>query len=180
MMPKKIPEFIFKEGFAHHWQYHKEDGSSYPLRMARNNFGCWCGYVGLPKGHPCFGLWYDDVHDKYPDLAVHGGLTYSEGLFSWDLVEKKGEERRAELNRMIEKRRKEEGTEYWEFGFDCNHFNDIAPLMPTYPGFEPPELETHGRFITYKDKNWVIKETERLARQFEEIEMGQNKKKKNK
>jgi hypothetical protein len=180
MIPKEIPDYIKREGFAHQWEYQKKDGSTYLLRMARNDFGCWCGYVGLPKGHPCFGMWYDDIHEKYPDLQVHGGLTYSEGLFSWALVEKKGEERRQELDRMIKERGNQ--TDYWEFGFDCNHFNDIAPLMPSlYPPEYSPEYDL-GKYsyITYKTKMWVINETESLARQFEEIEIAAARKKKKK
>lgn len=35
------------------------------------------GYVALPPGHPCYGLDYDTIHDRY-DINVNGGLTYSE------------------------------------------------------------------------------------------------------
>lgn len=31
------------------------------------------GYVGVPKGHPWYGLSYNDI-----DASVHGGLTYSD------------------------------------------------------------------------------------------------------
>jgi hypothetical protein len=55
---------------------------------------------------------------------------------------------------------------FWEFGFDCNHYNDIAPLM-SHSSFTPKSM-------TYKDKDWVIAETEKLARQFEEIEASKN------
>ena len=34
------------------------------------------GYVCLPPGHPCYGMDYDDIHDKYP-IDVHGGLTFA-------------------------------------------------------------------------------------------------------
>src|SRR4051812_22063009 len=40
----------------------------------RNHGGAWCGYVGLPPGHPAHGLGYNDVHG----VDVHGGLTYAE------------------------------------------------------------------------------------------------------
>jgi hypothetical protein len=32
-----------------------------------------CGYVGVDREHPLFGVHYDDT----PDLYVHGGLTFS-------------------------------------------------------------------------------------------------------
>lgn len=36
--------------------------------------GHLCGYVGVPKGHRCSGLGYNDMID----IEVYGGLTYSE------------------------------------------------------------------------------------------------------
>ncbi len=33
----------------------------------------WCGYVGVGKNHPKYGLSYDDVN-----VDVHGGLTYAQ------------------------------------------------------------------------------------------------------
>lgn len=36
------------------------------------------GYVILPKGHPLHGKHYSDIHNMFPDLDVHGGLTFSE------------------------------------------------------------------------------------------------------
>jgi hypothetical protein len=43
-----------------------------PCLMVRSvTMGAWCGYVGVPPGHPFHGKGYDDV-----DVAVHGGLTY--------------------------------------------------------------------------------------------------------
>lgn len=34
------------------------------------------GYVCLPKGHPCYGMDYDTIHDKY-NIDVNGGLTFA-------------------------------------------------------------------------------------------------------
>lgn len=34
------------------------------------------GYVGIPEGHPCFGVDYNEIQSIY-DINVHGGLTFS-------------------------------------------------------------------------------------------------------
>ena len=34
-----------------------------------------CAYVKIPKGHPCYGMDYDDI-----DVDVHGGLTFGDDL----------------------------------------------------------------------------------------------------
>lgn len=40
--------------------------------MVRGPSGAWCGYVGVPEGHPLHGKCYDDI-----DIEVHGGLTFA-------------------------------------------------------------------------------------------------------
>ncbi|GAI67576.1 unnamed protein product, partial [marine sediment metagenome] len=48
------------------------------LILRHQELGHLCGYVAVPKGHPCYGKHYD--HMPYDDLfpvEVHGGLTFS-------------------------------------------------------------------------------------------------------
>lgn len=40
-----------------------------------------CGYVSIPKNHPFYGKKYWDIEDK---IEVHGGLTFSGKLHSFD------------------------------------------------------------------------------------------------
>lgn len=63
----------------------------------RGPSGHWCGYVGVPKGHPAFGADYGDI-----DVSVHGGLTFA-GTMDAD----------------------PEGL--WWLGFDCAHLGDLVP-----------------------------------------------------
>lgn len=35
------------------------------------------GYACIPGWHPCYGLHYDEICDKY-GIRVHGGLTFAE------------------------------------------------------------------------------------------------------
>jgi hypothetical protein len=64
--------------------------------------GHLCGYVGVPKNHPAYGVSY--THEIFEHIDVHGGLTY-------------GDEGDGEF--------RPEGT-YW-FGFDCAHSGDLSP-----------------------------------------------------
>jgi hypothetical protein len=42
----------------------------FPIFARRNGMGVWCGYIGLPAGHPWSGL-------ANPRASVHGGVTYA-------------------------------------------------------------------------------------------------------
>ncbi len=107
--------------------------------LHRNTFGAWCGYVGVPPGHPWHGKSYDDV-----DVRVHGGLTYANGCAEHLChVPAPGEP----------------DALHW-FGFDCNHAFDYAPGL----GLEG--IRRDGQ--VYRDVNWVRRETEQLAEQLAE------------
>ena len=45
--------------------------ASYSCFILRNAHGNWCGYVGVPNGHPNYGKDRDE-------FDVHGGITYSD------------------------------------------------------------------------------------------------------
>ena len=65
-----------------------------------NSLGCWwrCGYVGIDKSSPLFGVEYNNEdHDLEDKIKVHGGLTFSDHFPSSDL---------------------------WWFGFDTAHCFD--------------------------------------------------------
>lgn len=77
----------------------------YYCQCNRNRQGSWCGYVGVPNGHKWYGLGYDEIHNREPELSVHGGLTFAsaprdDGWFPPDL---------------------------WVVGFDCAHSGDLSP-----------------------------------------------------
>lgn len=72
--------------------------------VVRNRMGALCGYVGMPVGHPWFGMHYDEVPQAM-DSAAHGGLTYSSecaGHICHDSP-----------------------NEVWWLGFDCGHYGDL-------------------------------------------------------
>lgn len=51
-----------------------DEASGLPCLIVRGPLGAWCGYVGVPEGHPKHGQEYDDV-----GADVHGGLTFARG-----------------------------------------------------------------------------------------------------
>ena len=89
---------------------------SVAVRQAK---GHWCGYVGLPKSHPWYGVSaYDDILDHNLDVTkisdiveVHGGITYA----------------------SFHKPHGCEEPDLWWFGFDCGHAWDIVPLDNDWP-----------------------------------------------
>lgn len=77
--------------------------SKYLIAVAVNDLGYRCGYVGVPKGDPLYGMQYDD--EIFDNISVHGGLSFSgtrKFITSDDL---------------------------WFFGFDCGHCGDAVDKM---------------------------------------------------
>lgn len=85
------------------------ESCGYPCAVLFQPLGHRCGYVGVPKAHPCYGKNYTEV-----EIDCHGGLTYADGqLFC---------SRRDDL---------------WWFGFDCAHAGDaedLGAMERYYPG----------------------------------------------
>lgn len=73
-----------------------------PCVILRNTIGALCGYVGVSKSHPLFGVDYNEV-----DLSAHGGVNFSDNL----------DDSPGPLRDL------------WWFGFDCCHYRDFAPVQ---------------------------------------------------
>ena len=101
--------------------------------------GQLCGYVAVPKGHPAYGKHYDSLED----ISAHGGLTFSgEGLG------------------MVKSKKKTSGK--WWFGFDCAHWQDLAPGMEALLRKYNPDRVVDGE---YRDMAYVGAEVRDLAMQ---------------
>ncbi len=128
------------------WQH-----KGYECMLVRNMHTLiWCGYVGVEPGHPAYGKKYDQV-----DVSVHGGLTYADACddgFICHTVPPGGEDN------------------VWWLGFDCAHYMDLVPSMKLVekeiqekdPGNRLGNMDT---WSTYRNFEWVKKETEALADQ---------------
>lgn len=74
--------------------------TGYKCRIERQkSSGTLCGYVGVFKGHPVWGVNYNDADWENPHIEVHGGLTFSD----------------TDKNEV-----------HW-FGFDTAHAGDFCP-----------------------------------------------------
>jgi len=151
--PTTVPTFDKSTWGDGPWQTEPDrlewEHAGLPCLANRNHYGAWCGYVAVPPGHPLHSKFYDDV-----DVSVHGGLTYAsacDGAICH--VPKPGEP-----------------DDVWWFGFDCNHYRDLAPAMATKqriydflqsPVFGPPLV--HGDI--YRTLDYVQAETNHLAEQ---------------
>ena len=60
------------------------------------------GYVAIPKGHPWYGMQYNDI-----PCDIHGGLTFSRSCNIFD-------------------------SEYWMIGFDTAHLGDNPHVWPLF------------------------------------------------
>lgn len=105
-------------------------------------FGNLCGYVGVTKKHPMFGVDYSNK--KCFDLNVHGGITFSNVCV--DDICHPGK------NKV-----------FW-FGFDCAHGGDYKPGI-SFMMYGETSYNKRGMEGTYKDIEFVKKEYIRLAKQ---------------
>jgi hypothetical protein len=121
-----------------------DEATGLPCLIVRGPLaGALCGYVGVPEGHPCFGVEYDA-----PGVDVHGGLTFA-GPCDPD--------RAHGICHVVEPG---EPDGVWWLGFDCAHGGDLAPA------FEAALRDVLGD--EYRDLDYVRAECARLAAQLAE------------
>jgi hypothetical protein len=118
----------------------------------RNHWGAWCGYVGVPPGHPSHGKGHDEV-----DVEVHGGLTYANEC----------------AGHVCHIPAPGRPDDVWWLGFDCAHYMDRQPGMDAFnEDFfkRHPDLERSAiPRETYKPIAYVKDECARLAAQLKEM-----------
>lgn len=119
-----------------------------PCIVNRATAGAWCGYVAVPPGHPFHGKDYN--HEDVEGLDVHGGLTYANAC----------------QGKICHVPKPGEPDDVWWFGFDCNHYRDVAPGMLAF-GME--HGLTSGLDGIYRDIHYVKAETKQLAEQLAKV-----------
>lgn len=85
-----------------------------PCIARRGGGGAWCGYVGVPEGHPWHGKDYCDI-ETAPD--VHGGVTFMGPCH----------EEGDEATSICHVPEAGEPDNVWWLGFDCGHHADLTP-----------------------------------------------------
>jgi len=107
--------------------------------ILRNRTGNWCGYVGVPSTHS---LYEKDYMELNVDILVHGGLTYADKC----------------RDTICHIPQPGMPDDVWWFGFDTAHANDLTPYIPL-----------HFDGMEYRNKDYAINETEKLAEQLERL-----------
>ena len=115
-----------------------------PCILHRSSLGAWCGYVGVPPGHPWHGKDYGDLTDPFPE--VHGGLTYSDRC----------------QGPICHIPQPGESDDVWWLGFDCNHSGDLS-LYDIADG--RTEGQWFGMRVSYKTAAYAREQTVSLAAQ---------------
>ena len=93
--------------------------TGYKCRIERQkSSGTLCGYVGVFKGHPVWGVNYNDA-DWENSISVHGGLTFSDT---------------------------DDNEVHW-FGFDTAHFGDFCPGIVESMLKYAPDSDTKSRWM---------------------------------
>jgi hypothetical protein len=99
----------------------------------RGRSGAWCGYVGVPPGHPYHGL---DVMDLWDKELAHGGLNYTAAC-----------DEDSKPFGVCHIPRRGRPKDVWWLGFDCGHLFEIKPLMMM---LEEHEAMLHaGTYVTF-------------------------------
>ena len=115
--------------------------TGYKCRIERQkSSGTLCGYVGVFKGHPVWGVNYNDA-DWENSISVHGGLTFSDT---------------------------DDNGVHW-FGFDTAHGGDFCPKLVESMLKYAPESDTKSRWMQghgdedYRTWEYVENEVRKLV-----------------
>lgn len=125
----------------------------------RNAMGAWCGYVGVPPGHPWHGV--GRFTGPLRQAIAHGGVNFA-GPGRNDSAE-------GEYGLGV-------GEDLWWVGFDCGHAWDLVPGLlavlhqadpVSYPlgGRPSPGLRSIFDHQIYRTFGYVVDEVHRLAAQ---------------
>lgn len=105
------------------------------------SLGIWKGFVGLDKSHPCFGKSVEDIL-KAPTMidaffAIYGGICTAG---------------------YLPEKYEDDGKKLWWVGVETSHGGDLYPLLK-----HDPDMDNVLSNQTYKDLNFIRKETNKLS-----------------
>jgi hypothetical protein len=145
------------------WEY-----KGFKCALRRNHCGSWCGYVGISKEHPLYGLGYDDVSDVLVAMleAMKNKPVPKEPSFSLLISILGGEIHPTPANVIQvhggityagDGKDLFNNPDIWFFGFDCSHAGDYAPNMPVLSAIVSGNI--------YRDIDYATAEAEKMADQ---------------
>jgi hypothetical protein len=135
------------------------------LAVRHPTLGHWCGYAGVPAGHPAHGVEFytspigedgapielTPVQLAVESLDAHGGVTFSAPC----------QETTDPAHGVCHVPAPGEPDDVWWFGFDCAHCYDLSPGMAVYS----PQYTEIQKTDTYRPLAYVIDQAQTLAAQ---------------
>lgn len=139
----------------------RDEGTGFPCLAIRHPHNLnWCGYVGVPPGHPLHGVGVGDDERELPEeieMAAHGGITFAAPCM---------EDHRPLRERVCHTPLEGEPDEVWWLGFDCAHVWDLIPAMEKLHasyGLTVPTGIDGEPLVFYKNLHFVSAVIEDLA-----------------
>lgn len=130
-----------------------DEATGLPCLVKRNRMGALCGYVGVPNGHPLFGLGFGD--SQIDGLDVHGGVTYGDRCQEGD-----------EAHSICHVPGPGEPDDVWWIGFDCAHSRDVMPAFELQmKNLDPDWKNRRADGGSYKTVEYVKEQNSLLALQ---------------
>lgn len=123
------------------------------LALRHPDFGHWCGYVGVPPGHPLHGRAYQEIE---VDLSAHGGLTYSKPCSGY----------------ICHVAQPGTPENVWWLGWDFAHAFDFAPAVRAREQrmfANQPQLLGRNPMDVYRDLPYVRANIEKVAEELAEL-----------
>lgn len=125
-----------------------QDETGYACLLVRNIGGALCGYVGVPEGHPWYGV---SAFDVEPEPDLHNGLSYAE-------LCQKG----PEGHTICHVPAPGEPEPLWWLGFHSEGSTDLCPALNRI-NKQVPGLRSIMRKQTYRDVAYVKAQVAKLA-----------------
>lgn len=151
------------------------DGCAFglPIHLRRNPMKAWCGYVGVARSHPYFGKDGNDrvavnrslilIKDQSPISIFVEAMQEDDGMVALDIL--------LDCPGGITWARDKVPwgglSNWWYFGFDCNHYNDLSPRDIIQEMVEGESWRTG----TYRTFEFVLRATRNLAEQLAHTEL---------
>lgn len=126
--------------------------------LLRQPSGVWAGFVGVEPSHPLY-CFHADVIPPHAGLSPHGGVDYAQPC-SQDGPEAL---RVCHVRHTSNVGPSGSVPDTWWFGFAADKPGDLIPDGP-----KPPLALEEGE--TYRDLDYMYRETTKLARQLSELE----------